>query len=318
MHDIEQTPALDAQTPLEDAAQSSPTPKTRIPFGQLFPRMVKVAFTPQKLVLLVIFLAAAAVCARLGVWQLDRAYERANLAQEHAQSEAESQAPDELGAALRPQETFGGSLVGKLVSVTGTFDSGKQLLVAGRHVEGDEGFLVLDALTVTDDGSGGASWASLSGAPILPVVRGWVPLDAVDADGVLTDEWAARVRTSPTSTSLVGWLQAGESALTQALPVGQTNSISSAALANAWGGPMYSGYLVVQSSDPVQGSEITALDRPSIEGSEGLNVQNLFYALQWWVFGAFAVALWLRLIADEAKRDHTDTPANPFDLLDAQ
>ena len=42
------------------------------------------------------------------------------------------------------------------------------------------------------------------------------------------------------------------------------------------------------------------LPRPTIEGGTGLNLQNLFYALQWWVFGGFAVLLWVRLVRDEA------------------
>lgn len=290
----------------------------KVPFGILVSRMLKIAVTPQKILLLIVFLAAAAVCARLGIWQLDRAYERANLAEEHAKAEATEQTPDPLGSVLRPQETFGGSLVGKLVTVTGTFDSSSRLLVAGRQLEGETGYLVLEPLVVEDDGSNGASWQDLSGNPKLPVVRGWVPQDAVDTDGQISDEWAAKIESSPSSTSIVGWLQAGESTLDSNLPEGQTNSISSAALANAWGSPIYSGYLVVQSAEPAQTSELLLLPRPQVEGGEGLNLQNLFYALQWWVFGAFAIALWLRLLADEAKRGYSQTPSNPFDLLNAQ
>src|SRR5690606_31769991 len=42
------------------------------------------------------------------------------------------------------------------------------------------------------------------------------------------------------------------------------------------------------------------LPRPTIEGGTGLSRQNLFYARQWWVFGGFAVLLWVRLVRDEA------------------
>lgn len=302
----------------DSSTQGDTASKQKVPFGVLVRRMAKIAVTPQKLILLVVFLAAAAVCARLGVWQLDRAYERAHLAEEHAKAEAAEQQPDPLGDVLRPQETFAGSLVGKLVSVSGTFDSSGRLLVAGRHLDGATGFLVLEPLIVEDDGTDGASWAGLSGNPKLPVVRGWIPQDAVISDGQISDEWAAKIDASPTSTTLVGWLQAGESTLDSNLPAGQTNSISSAALANAWGSPIYSGYMVVQSADPAQSADLQLLPRPQVEGGEGLNLQNLFYALQWWVFGAFAIALWLRLLADEAKRGYTETPTNPFDLLNAQ
>ena len=42
------------------------------------------------------------------------------------------------------------------------------------------------------------------------------------------------------------------------------------------------------------------LDPPTKPGA-GLNIQNLAYAAQWWIFGAFAVLLWLRLVRDEAR-----------------
>ncbi|WP_230685068.1 hypothetical protein [Cellulomonas sp. JZ18] len=41
------------------------------------------------------------------------------------------------------------------------------------------------------------------------------------------------------------------------------------------------------------------LDPPTRAGT-GLNVQNLAYAAQWWIFGLFAVGLWWRLVRDEA------------------
>lgn len=298
-------------------SESQPTPQ-KMSKGELVRRMVKSALTPQKIILLVVFLLAAFVCGRLGVWQLDRAYERANLAKQHAIEEAANERPANLSDVLLPQSSFGGSLVGKRVVVTGEFEPENQFLVTNRTVDGQLGFLVLDSLVVTEDGSGGSSWSDLSGNPRLPVVRGWVPADAVGADGQLTDDWDSRIAAVDTPTVVTGWLQASESTLTEILPAGQTNSVSSAALANAWGGPIYSGYLVVQESDPADNQAITKLPRPSIEGSDGLNMQNMFYALQWWLFGGFAVVLWLRLVRDDAKRAALEKPINPFDILDAQ
>lgn len=284
--------------------------------SQLLRAMAKVAVTPSKVALLLVLVLAALVCGRLGVWQLDRAYERANLAQQHEIAESEVQEPVALAQKLKPQETFGGDLVGQRVTVSGTYEPGNQLLVTGRSVNGESGFLILDSLLVTEDGSNGASWENLSGNPRLPVVRGWVPSNAVDASGALSDEWADRARTPEQEVTLVGWLQASESTLTVSLPQGQTQSVSSAALANEWGGPMYGGYLVVSAGDEAAEAGLTMLPRPQIEGSDGLNTQNLFYALQWWVFGLFAVALWLRLVRDEALRSADGAPHNPFDVVD--
>lgn len=268
-----------------------------------------VARRPRMLGLLLLFLVAASVCARLGVWQLDRAQQRGDLAAQHAAAEEAAELADEgpegLGVLLPPQSTFPGDLVGRETWVEGQYDGSQQLLVAGRALDGRTGYLVLTPLRVSDDGTGGASWADLSGPPVVPVVRGWVATP--DAPGLQP----------PTGTvHVTGYVQAGESTGQGGLPEGQTDSISAAALAGEWGGPIYSGYVVLSASDPQQDASIALLPRPSIEGGDGLNLQNLFYALQWWIFGGFAVVLWLRLVRDEAHGRSGDVDEDPFGVVE--
>jgi cytochrome oxidase assembly protein ShyY1 len=259
-----------------------------------------VARQPRTIAILLIFLAAAAGCGRLGVWQIDRAYERANLAAEQAAAETAAAAPVEIGDLLAPQSSFPGELVGREVAVTGTYEPDGQMLVAGRSLDGTDGYLVLTPLRVSDDGTGGESWASLSGAPVLPVVRGWV--DSPTPDTAALDVPAGDV-------VLHGWLQASESTVrTGTLPDNPggpplTQDIASSALANTWQGPIYTAYVVLTDSTPPQPSAAEGgaalLPRPVLEGGSDVNLQNFFYALQWWVFGLFAVALWVRLVRDE-------------------
>jgi cytochrome oxidase assembly protein ShyY1 len=248
--------------------------------------------------ILLLLLLAGAVCARLGVWQLDRAYERANLAAEQEAAEKAAQKPAGLGTVLPPQSSFPGELVGREVWATGTYEAPGQTLVSGRVLDGRTGYLVLTPMRVSDDGTGGASWESLSGAPVLPVVRGWVA----------SPDDARALEVPDGEVSVTGWLQASEATTDGAVPtsdagVAVTDSVSTAALVNTWGGPIYSGYVVLTSSDPAQPGVADGgpapLPRPLIEGGTGVNLQNAFYALQWWVFGLFAVALWLRLVRDE-------------------
>ena len=269
------------------------------------------------LALLVLLLLVAAVCGRLGVWQLERAYERSNLAKVHASVELEGYVPPPLGEVLSAQAPFPGNLVGKSVTVTGEFEPGSELLVAGRSVGERPVFLVLSALRVTDDGTGGKSWADLSGPPVLPVVRGWIPAAAMGPDNTLYPDSAKRIALPTGPVQIEGWLQASEANGTLTLPAGQSDSISSASLANQWGGPIYGGYLVVKHTDPATDSALGALVRPQIEHGADVNTQSLFYALQWWVFGIFAVALWVRLVADEAARGPKAKAVNPFDKVDA-
>ncbi|WP_407318899.1 SURF1 family protein [Isoptericola halotolerans] len=259
-----------------------------------------VARQPRMIAILLVFLAMAAVCGRLGVWQIDRAYERANLAAEQAAAEAAAAAPVAIGEVLAPQSSFPGELVGREVAVTGTYEPDGQLLVAGRSLDGVDGYLVLTPLRVSDDGTGGESWVSLSGAPVLPVVRGWVGSSTPDA---------AALEVPTGEVSLHGWLQASEStARTGTVPDNPggpplTRDIASSALANTWPGPIYTAYVVLTDSTPPQASAAEGgpalLPRPELEGGSDVDLQNFFYALQWWVFGLFAVALWVRLVRDE-------------------
>ena len=227
--------------------------------------------------LLLLLLAAAAVCGRLGVWQLDRAQVHGAQAEARRLAQERAAEPVSLGTLLAPQTSFTGGLIGRKVEVTGTYDAADQLLVSGRVHDGRTGLLVLTPLAVTVDGE----------RAVLPVVRGWV------GD-------AASVPAPPTGTvSVVGYLQAGESAGT-AIVDGRTDAISPAQLVAAWGGPIWTGYLVLASSQPVQGDGLALLDVPTRQGT-GLNLQNLAYAAQWWIFGGFALVLWWRAVRDESR-----------------
>lgn len=236
--------------------------------------MLRAAVRPRMLVLLVLLLAAAALCARLGAWQLDRAQVHGAAAAERHTAELVAAPAVPIDDVLVPQTTFTGELVGRKVAVTGTYDADGQLLVTGRAHDGTTGLLVLTPLTTTD-------------GAVLPVVRGWVATPA-DADAPPAG-----------NVDVTGYLQASEQAGT-GVADGQTDAISSAELLNSWGGPIYTGYLVVSSSDPAQSDSVALLDPPTKPGA-GLNIQNLAYAAQWWIFGAFAVLLWLRLVRDEAR-----------------
>lgn len=242
--------------------------------------LLRAAVRPRMIVLLVVFLAAAAVCARLGAWQLDRAQVRGAKAEDRHVAELVAAPPVPLADVLTPQTSFRGDMVSRKVAVTGTYDAAGQVLVGDRAHDGVTGYLVVTPLREP-------------GGAVLPVVRGWVATPS-DADVPPAGDVA-----------LVGYLQASEQAgdgvhLGDGAPsAGRADAVSSAELLNVWGGPIYTGYLVVASSDPAQSGAVVLLDPPRKPGA-GLNLQNLAYAAQWWLFGGFAVLLWLRLVRDEA------------------
>jgi len=243
----------------------------------------RAAVQPRMIALLLILLAAAGVCGRLGVWQLDRARERGAQNERAVQAARESAPPVALDTVLAPQTRFTAEMVGRRVAVTGTFDAGGQLLVRDRALDGRTGYLVLTPLrTTAADGS--------SAGAVLPVVRGWVPSADV----------GAAVLAAPSGVvEITGFLQASEAAGSIDEATAQTDAISSAQLVNRWGGPIYSGYLVVSQLRPAQSAEVRVLQPPTVQGA-GLNLQNLAYAAQWWIFGGFAIFFWTRMVRDEA------------------
>ena len=245
------------------------------------------------LVLLVLLLTAAAVCGRLGVWQLDRAEIRGATATAERLAAQQAAPPVALGDVLAPQTTFSGDLVGRRVLAHGVYDAARQLLVAGRALDGRAGYLVLTPLRVTAAGSGlvasGATPVGGPPAPVLPVVRGWT---------ATPDDRAALV-VPPGEVTVTAYLQSSEASRSTDLPPGQVATISSAQLLNQWGGPIWNAYAVLAASTPAQGDALILLPLPVRSGT-GLNLQNLAYAAQWWIFAGFAIFLWWRMVRDEA------------------
>ncbi|HSH46243.1 MAG TPA: SURF1 family protein, partial [Longimicrobiales bacterium] len=108
-------------------------------------------------------LLVAAVCVRLGIWQLDRREQR--LTQNAAVAQRMAESPLSLHGA--PRDTTG--LTFRLASVTGRYDNERSVVLAGRSRDGAPGVHVLTPLRVGD------------GA--ILVNRGWLPSnDAATVD----------------------------------------------------------------------------------------------------------------------------------------
>lgn len=234
---------------------------------------VKSAFTLRMLALFAALVVVAGICIRLGSWQLDRASERAQQ-QAESQAAAESDLPPEpILDVLKPGETFIGAVENRRVVVTGEYEPDGQLLVPDRILGDATGFGIITPLR-TDLG-------------VMPVLRGWVA-DPDDAGEPPAGE-----------VSVTGVLRPSEGMNPQALPPGQVPRISSADLVNRWGGPIWTGYVLLEKSDPAQ-QGIQVLPLPEIEDA-GLNLQNLTYAFEWWIFGGFFTLLWIRAVRDHAR-----------------
>jgi len=264
----------------DSGARGRPEPRYRKSVPKVSAReFFKSAFTLRMIALFIGLVFVAGVCIRLGTWQLDRASERANQ-QAAAQAAAEANSdPEPLSAVLNPGETFIGAVENKRVTVTGEYEPEGQLLVPDRILDGETGFGVITPLRVD--------------SAVLPVLRGWVE-EAQDATAPPAGQVTA-----------VGVLRPSEGMNAHDLPPGQVPRISSADLINRWGGPIWTGYLLLERSDPAQlapaegGPHILPLP---VSEDAGLNWQNLTYAFEWWIFGGFFTVLWIRSVRDHARR----------------
>jgi cytochrome oxidase assembly protein ShyY1 len=226
---------------------------------------------PRWLAIHVAVLVVVVACGLLGAWQLDRARDqrdqsaRAATNADLAVVELDTVLP--LGAELRLDD------LGRPVEVRGHYDPGAQLVVPGRDLDGATGSLVLDAL-VTDDGSA------------VMVIRGWRAGSASDP-----------APAPPTGSVVVtGWLGASERPPSaEMLPAGQVGSVHVPTLVNLVPYALRDGFVAATSEDPsAPGTGAGLIDLPPpvrIEGG-GLPLQNVFYAIEWWVFGLAAVVLW--------------------------
>ncbi|HEX5203651.1 MAG TPA: SURF1 family protein [Actinoplanes sp.] len=225
-------------------------------------------------------LTAVVVCGLLGRWQLD-------VWQDHRTDSATAvtrEAPVPLDEVLGPDTAFPASGVGRPVLVEGRWDPARTVYVADRARDGRDGVWVVTPVVMA---SGSA----------IPVLRGWTqaPQDAPAA---------------PAGTAaLVGLLQPSEDtgapdrdARDDVIPELSTTDLLPRASYD-----LYSGYVVATdrdlpsrttSSTGMSGlAAVTPAHLPGPDSSSGL--RNLLYALQWWVFGAFALFMWWRWVEEE-------------------
>jgi len=218
-----------------------------------------------------VFLAAAMVV--LGIWQLDVYQRQGNQAAVERASE-----PPVALAAVAP---VGGGAVadgyGRRVTFTGTYDPTLQVLVPG-----DGGYRVLTGLRQAD-------------GSVVAVVRG---LETTPEDPLPPTGEVARTGVLLPSEEL--------SDSTAALPDGQIASVRLPTLAQTWPGPLVNGFVTL---DPdAAGSEglaAVAVELPEAQG----RLRNGAYALQWWVFAAFALGMSIRVARDIGRLEERDLEA---------
>ena len=254
--------------------------------------MLRTALRPRWLGLFAVLVAVVVTFGRLGLWQL-------NVAQDRGRAEAAESAAGRPVAPLQdvvaPHSAFPSDGSGRRVQATGRSAGQGQFLVAPRRLDGESGYWVVSPFVVAATGA------------MLPVVRGFVT--------------EASTAPAPPEAELVltGSLAPGESpaAAPGSSPDGSGDypvrgSIDLAVLVNEWDGELYNAFAFAveertetePGGGPVAAAGLQRVPPPAV--TSGLKWRNAAYALQWWIFAAFAAYMWFRMVRDDADRERDE------------
>lgn len=209
----------------------------------------------------------------LGLWQYDAwGQRRADAARDLA-----DEPPVALSTVMTGDSPFPGRSLGRPVTFSGTWLGEDTLFVADRDLGDRRGYWVVTPVLISDDTGGSA----------MPVVRGW---SAEPEASVPTGE-----------VDVTGWLQASEGSG----PVDEDPQddviamMRTASLVEHVDADLYSGYVVARELSTGAAADLEAVTPASIPEVSGFTaLRNLLYAVEWWVFAAFALFIWVRWCRD--------------------
>lgn len=238
--------------------------------------MLRTALRPRWLGFLALAGVAVWVLVSLGLWQFDVASTRG---QDTSLDQNVTAAPVPIDRLVKPHESFPNQHSVRSVTAHGRYEPDKQLLVPDRVLDGERGYWVLTPIK-TDSGAR------------LVVLRGFVTDPAE----------ATKPGTEP--VTVTGALAPGESPGPIESEPGRIGAVDIAALVNEWPGPMYNAFVFLTDEKPsVSGSAIVKVPPPPPSPATGFNLMNFMYGVQWWLFAAFAVYIYWRMLRDEVERD---------------
>ncbi|GAA0575065.1 SURF1 family protein [Kribbella sandramycini] len=237
--------------------------------------------TPRWIALLALALAIAGVMTVMGVWQLD-VYQSKTAA---ATAKRATEPPVPLQSLFSVDEGLPSKAVGRRVTVSGTWGpAADQVFIADRLNGDQKGFWVVTPLMVDSAGA-------------VMVVRGWVasvdsptaqpPTGSVQLDGSVIASEAAD--------------SSGEAAKGRVL-----SSLRIPTIVHLVNYRLYDGF-VVQTSPAATG---LAAVQPPAPPTDHAGLRNVAYAFQWWIFAAFTLWMWARMVLDAHRSRDDEDPAD--------
>lgn len=233
------------------------------------------SLTPGGIAGTILAFAVALICVRLGIWQLHRRVERAA---QNERLEARMTLPV-LRLAAAPRDTTG--LLYRRVEIAGHFDDTRSIVLPGRALRGTPGVQVVTPLRL-DDGS------------VVLVNRGWLP--SPDAATVDITPFVDTARVSLEGLALVlpgaaappGRIAAGDAPADTFRRVWYVPDET--ALRAQF--PYALGAVMVQALPAANAPHFPErLEAPPLDPGP-----HFGYAIQWFSFGAIAIAGWFLVV----------------------
>ena len=248
------------------------------------PSVWSVARRPRWIAALILALAIAGGFAALGQWQLARSFESA------APRDEQTEVVVPLDEVSSPQTPVPDSATGQLVTVDTVFVTADYTVLSDRVNHGGPGYWVVGH-AITRDGAS------------LAVALGWAASPDAAADAV------RELEASAPDGVLTGRYLPTESPQESDFEKGVRSAMAVPELINLWSVPpdgVYGGYLIVDAAP----AGLDDIDAPAPITEIGLNLLNVFYAVEWVIFAGFAIFLWYRLVRDAWELEN-ETPEEP-------
>lgn len=276
--------------------------------------MLKKALTPRWLLGLLLVLALASGFVALSKWQLSAS----TLSQIGVDPSKNTVRPYQ--EILQPHTPLTLTTVDSVVEATGTYAPGSSYLVQNKLNDGEHGYWVI-TLLIPDDGQTVETSQGQERRGIA-VARAWVATPQIPAEPTGTITVAGRIvgNDPPLDTTFITEENRSHDRMLAAA--------SAAYLTNVWDAPLYNGILTADSESasatPLDENGAIAADA-SIIGqdqtvrsiradqvtNDSIDWLNIFYAVEWLVFAAFALYLWWRMLKDSI--DKEDNPGHYFE-----
>ena len=217
----------------------------------------------RQVLIIALGLLAAAVMVWLGIWQLD-----VYRAQGEAAAARRAAEPPVALTSVAPAGAAVRDGYGRSVQFDGVYLGQHQLLLPAE--DRSNAHRVLTPLRQAD-------------GSIVAVIRG---LDGIEASDPPAGQVSQKGVLLPSEQSPGG-------------PATTLTAVQVPVLAQRWPGPLVDGYVILSAPDASeQGLEPAEATLPAGRG----RLRNGAYALQWWVFAAFAVGMAIRMARDQGRR----------------